>query len=590
MVLRWTISATLVLLLASAAPAQQQQWFVAQTPRVTAYSAGGEPAARNAALRAEQVIAVFGEIFHRTDVRVFPPLRVNASPAAGAPALVRSPLANFVSGDPTQPESWTPAARAIATVIIEENYPHAQPWFDSGFASYLAAVRFDQKQMTLGAAPPGITLPSPAEWIPFSALMARGEPSKSAATTHPSQFEAESWALVRWIVGNGRQAHAGRYLEALSRGATAEEAVREGFEMELADLDREVRESLTRQMTVSYPLPGIDPRLFFAKRLTAGDVYALRTAPALFGPAAESTLKEFATFMRADEDNGEGHRALAWAFLLRHDQANAIEHIRRALTLDNNMPDMHYLYSVWVNQGDEQAIHVPGADVRLGYQLKEAISQDANYGPAYELLGLAQLNAEATKPAVAYLQKATALRPRQDRYFLNLARAQEEAGDLDAARRLLFYVREGNDPTAAAEAESAYRELGKQRAQKKAWDAMGITVKPEATPSKYDDLDEAIAADERAEAARNKPPAAPDSRKAQHMSARLIGVTCEAAAGATVTLRTSAGDWRMHVADRGALLLMGTESFDCGWRNIEVSVNYKLRGKLEGDLVSLEVK
>jgi hypothetical protein len=44
----------------------------------------------------------------------------------------------------------------------------------------------------------------------------------------------------------------------------------------------------------------------------------------------------------------------------------------------------------------------------------------------------------------------------------------------------------------------------------------------------------------------------------------------------------------MHVADRNAIVLIGVDRFDCGWRDAAVSINYKRSGDLQGDLISLE--
>ena len=54
------------------------------------------------------------------------------------------------------------AAQLIAALTLEDNYPRAQPWFDSGIASYLAGAHFTGDSMELGAAPRGLATPRPA--------------------------------------------------------------------------------------------------------------------------------------------------------------------------------------------------------------------------------------------------------------------------------------------------------------------------------------------------------------------------------------------------------------------------------------------
>ena len=220
----------------------------------------------------------------------------------------------------------------------------------------------------------------------------------------------------------------------------------------------------------------------------------------LFGPEADRTRNELVAFMRQNQENVEVHRALAWAYLSHHDLDNAVEHIRRALALDDSDPAMHYLYARWINQGEEDNIRIESAEPRMSTELKAALKLDPNYAAALELLGLAELSGGDTKPARANLQRASALRPRSDRYYLNLARADEAAGNLDEARNLVLYARAGSDAAVSAEAAAMLNELDHQKERQQQWKAMGIQPDAGATPSKYDNLQDAIAEDEKAEA------------------------------------------------------------------------------------------
>jgi Flp pilus assembly protein TadD len=592
---RWLLLAPL-LLLALTSISVAQQWFSVKTDHLISYSDGTDRGARDAALRGEQLIAVFGEIFHHKQVTFATPLRVRVIHAAGAlnsvqenAGLVRTPAANFVIVDLSQPDSWTQLARAIAAVTLEDNYPRAQPWFDSGIASYLAGARFNGEQMELGAHPPGMVLPQSGEWIPLAKLLETDELSKLSPAQHGA-FEAESWAVVRWLIENSRLAQAGAYLNAVqSRGATPERAVVDAFSMDAADLDREVRESLDKISVKKMPAPRIESSLFKSLKVSATDAHVLDANLSLFGPDGDRTLKELITFMRQNQENAAVHRSLAWAFLLRGDLENAVEHIRRALALDDSDATMHYLYARWVNQGEENRIIAESAEARMGNELKAALTRDPNYAPALELLGLAELSNNSLKPALANLQRASSLRPRNSRYYLNLARAWEASGNLDAARNLIFYARAGGDAAVYAEAGQILNELGREKKRQQQWDAMGMHANPNATHGKYDNLQEAIAEDEQAEAKRKDAQAAPeDKRKIEYMKGRIVSVECASAPGATLIVSSAGHTWQMHVADRNTVVLIGVDHFDCGWRDTAVSINYKRNGNSQGDLVSLE--
>jgi tetratricopeptide (TPR) repeat protein len=584
---RWLWLPLLLLALASASPAQP--WYSVQTSHLISYSEGNDRGAREAALRGEQLIAVYAEIFHRNPIVLATPLRVLAMAApAGMAMLVRTPAANYVLVDPAQPDSWTQAARVIAGLILDDNYPRAQPWFDSGIASYLAGVRFTGDSMELGAAPRAMAAPEAETWIPVARLLAIDDPARLSAMQRAS-FETESWALVRWLIGSSRLAQAGTYLSAVQwRGATPEQAMAEAFSLDPAGLDREVRASLGNLAAKKMFAPRVEYGLFKAQKVSAADAHAIRSSLSLFGPEGDRALDELVAFMRLNQENAAVHRWLAWAFLLRHDLDHAVEHIRRALALDDSDPSMHDLYARWVNQGEENSIRVESAETRMGTELKIALQRDPNYAAARELLGLAELSDQHWKAALADLQRASALCPRNNRYYLNLARAYEAADNLDGARSLAVYAGAGSDEAVSAEASELLNELGKEKKQRQQWEAMGIQTGTSAKPGKYDNLQEAIAADERAEATKQSPEKPPETGKIELMKGRIVSVECGETLEAMLIVSSGGRTWRIHVGDRNAAVLIGVGQFDCGWHDIAVSINYRRSGELQGELVSLE--
>jgi tetratricopeptide (TPR) repeat protein len=358
--------------------------------------------------------------------------------------------------------------------------------------------------------------------------------------------------------------------------------------MSSTDLDREVRESLAKLSTVKMPAPQVEGSLLNSQKLSPADAHVLQASLSLFGPDGDRTLKELVDLMRQNQENVAVHRELAWAFLLRNDRDNAVEHIRRALALNDSDPAMHYLYARWVNDGDDNHINLKSAEPRMGPELKAALKRRPNYAAALELLGLAELNDGNTKPALANLQRASALLPRNNRYYLNLARAYETDGNLDAARNLLLYARSGDDATVSAEVGELLSELGKEKKRQEQWKVMGLQTDADVKHSKYDNLQEAIAEDERAESKSKSPEASKDMRKIEYMKGRIVRVECGSAPSATLVVSYAGQTWQMYTSDRNALILIGVDHFDCGWHDNSVSINYKRSGNLRGDLVSLE--
>ncbi len=240
---------------------------------------------------------------------------------------------------------------------------------------------------------------------------------------------------------------------------------------------------------------------FKSQKISAADAHVLQAKLSLLGPEADRTLNELVAFMRQNQENAAVHRALAWAFLLRNDMENAVEHIRRALALDDSDPAMHYLYARWVNQGEEDRIRIESAEARMGTELKAALKRDPNYAAALELLGLAELSGGDTKAALANLQRASALCPRSRPLLPESGaclrgggqsgcRAQPDA--LRARRRRCRCFRRGRRITRRTRQA---RRSGNSNGRP--WECI---PDPNAKHSKYDNLQEAIAEDEKAEA------------------------------------------------------------------------------------------
>ena len=338
--------------------------------------------------------------------------------------------------------------------------------------------------------------------------------------------------------------------------------------------------------------PRVESELLNSRKVSAEDAHVLLANLSLFGSAgfaADRTLRELTEFMRLHQENAAAHRSLAWAFLLRGDLENAVEHIRRALALDDSDPSMHYLYARWVNQGEANSIRVESAETSMGNELKAALQRNPKYAAAMELLGLAQLDSDHVKPALVNLQRASALRPRSSRYYLNLARAYEAAGNLDTARNLMQYARAGDGAAVSAEASELMSKLGTEKKQREQWKTMGILAAPNAAHSKYDNLDEAIAEENREDAKSKAAEESPDTRKVEFLTGRIESVHCGTAPDAMLTVNSEGRIWKMHVADRKAAVLIGVRGFDCGWRGQAVTINYKRSGTLEGEMVSLEI-
>ena len=69
-----------------------------------------------------------------------------------------------------------------------------------------------------------------------------------------------------------------------------------------------------------------------------------------------------------------------------------------------------------------------------------------------------------------------------------------------------------------------------------------------------------------------------------------MGVDCSQSPAAILTVTSGAAVLKLRTADYKSLLLIGTDTFSCDWRDRSISVNYKPGGISDGDLLSVELR
>ena len=141
--------------------------------------------------------------------------------------------------------------------------------------------------------------------------------SRGLPATQRAAFEAESWALVRWLIDNSRLAQAGAYLNAVqSRGAPRAGAGRASpwappiSTARCANRWRSLREEYACAARR-------EPSCFKSRKVSAADAHVLKANLSLFGPGGGSHAERTGGFYAKNQENAAVHRSLAWAFLLR---------------------------------------------------------------------------------------------------------------------------------------------------------------------------------------------------------------------------------------------------------------------------------
>jgi tetratricopeptide (TPR) repeat protein len=220
--------------------------------------------------------------------------------------------------------------------------------------------------------------------------------------------------------------------------------------------------------------------------------------------------------------------------------------------------------------------------------LKAVLEWYPELAGAYDLLALARNEGGSTPAAMQAERAAMTLSPRDELYVYHLAQIYIASKKWEAADALLERLKVSSNPQMAAVANERLTQMGTER---KYGITSGTATQAKLAPQKspFDVLEEDAA--KRAEVDKtSQTTGAADKRTPRFLKGRLVDVDCSQSPAAVLTVTSERGVLKLRANDYKSLLLIGADDFSCEWRDRQVTVNYKPGGKMDGDLVSLEVR
>jgi hypothetical protein len=210
---------------------------------------------------------------------------------------------------------------------------------------------------------------------------------------------------------------------------------------------------------------------------------------------------------------------------------------------------------------------------------------------------MARVEGGGINSALEAQRQAIALAPRNVEYQFNLGQIYIAGKKWDLAREVFMRLKAGTDRVAAAAAKQQLDDLETlqkyglrpQRAGESAATA-GAANTPGAgmgTPAVAGGI--AQDEDEEADALPKPAPVKPGTTgPVQFLKGKIVSSDCSKPPEATVTILSGMTTYKLHASDYKSLLVIGEDQFSCDWKNRLVSVNYRVVGKNEGELVSVE--
>jgi tetratricopeptide (TPR) repeat protein len=451
--------------------------------------------------------------------------------------------------------------------------------------------------------------------------------------THHTLFYAQSWMLVHYLINKDKLSEMGAYFGLVqSQHAPVTQAVQQAFSMSPAQLDQAVKdyyhslkplsatlEAVKRGGTMIAPEPVIESPLPFTvdevadstKEVPLAEAQALVAEMELRIP--ERREQAIAQLEKLTDDPKTetlaAHRALAFAHVQKNETNDAFRELSEALHFQPNEPWARFDLALAAYHSGAKGARVQGLANTME-SLHIVLTEYPDFSEAYNILGWARLQGGGANAALEAMRNAVRLNPRDESYQLRLAEAYMGAKKWDEATAILERLTGVQDPQIVKAAKKDLNDLpflkkfgippaedAKQMpTTDQASNQTSAPAKPPerpATGEKPDTSDEA--ADDSEDSDSSAKPAiavAPqiDKRPIKFLKGKLMSVDCSQAPVAVLVVSEGKRTLKLRAADYNSVAVIGGSKFSCEWKDIPANMNYRAGGKLDGDLVSVEVR
>jgi len=545
----------------------------------------------------------------------------------------------FVVLNLSQPDPWRAVGHQFAHYMLNYNYPPTPAWFDEGFAEYFSSLNLTPKSAEFGSDPElkpssqtdpfgrqtevkelkSFTeiLQNPV-WLAWPDLLTmKNRVANGQEGTHHTLFFAQSWILVHYLLNKDKMSELGKYFGLVEiQRMPVDRAIQQAFGMSVAQLDQEVKayfHSLTPlftalddshrpnapripQAVTQAALPfSVDDIGTSSQSLPIAEGQALVDDMELRIPERRQAAINQLQKLIADPktETVVAHRALAWAYVQKGDTTHAFEELNAAVQMNANDPWTRFGMALASYHSGETGARVQGL-ANMMESLHIVIDEYPDFAEAYNMLGWARLAGGGGNAAVESMKQAVQLSPRDEDYQLRLARAYLAAKKFDDATSTLQHLKLSQDPRIA---QAAGKDLADLPFLKK----YGVAPEEAAASAKSNPItanDEKSAKDDDEDSDSDQPASSSspvnvkkeiDKRPVTFLKATLLSVDCSKPPSAVLSVSRRGKILKFRAADYKSLAVIGPTDFSCAWKNIPVNLNYRAGGKLDGDLVSIEI-
>lgn len=591
-----------------AAFAGEPQWVEVRSPNFSVVTDAGEKRGREVAMRFEQMRAVFGALMTKAKVNLPIPLQIvafrntkemrqvaplfNGKPTQVAGLFQGGSDRSFIMLDMSVENPWSVVFHEYAHQLMNGNLTgEFDPWFQEGFAEYFSSIEVDSKEARVGKIPNDeYLILQQLGMIKIADLFRVQQNSQTynESGDHRSTFYAESGMLMHYIYDNQLMPKVAAYFDLeQNKHMRVDDAIQQAFGMSAPQFDKTFRSYVSSGHYKYYPIPtsSISSSSYSVAPMSAAAGSAVLADIHLHSPDyRERAVSEFQDILKSDANNAAACRGLGYAYLQKQDFTQASEYFKRASQLDSKDPRVHYYSALLMAR---ESGFGSGADVAaMTKELEASISLDPTFADSYALLAFAQSTSGDSAKAFVSMQKALAISPRDENYIFNLANMYLANRQPDQSIALLQSLRVTDNPNLASRVSAAlaqarqFQQVAQAGTERPS--GAGLMLRGEKA--------EGDAHSQTATEPAEYPPSIQKTSPAKFIRGTLTKVDCSKSPLTILTVVSGAKTWKMNVADRNHLVLIGTDQFSCDWQRQKVALNYRETSEGEGNVISLELQ
>jgi len=544
-----------------------------------------------------------------------------------------------------EPNSWHAVAHSLAHYLLNYNYPPVQGWFDEGLAEYFGSI-YIGKEVELGGDPelqsewhedifdfmrrdPNVPqsltqLVSSPVWLSMTDLFTmKHDESGTREGTHNTLYYAQAWMVVHYLVNKNKMPEVGNYFNLVqNQNVPVDKAMVEAFDMSPTQMEASVKDYFKTLSALGIALdqskkPIVDPVDIpqpdhFAPPLTADDVGMAVSAVkdddasaliddvmARIPERRDQALRELQALAMDPKDNEVAHRGLAREYMREQKFDAAADELEKANDQNARDPWIWYYRAALKYQKAQASRQEMQGLANMMVDLRAVTDWYPELADAYNMLGMARVEGGGINSALEAQKQAIALSPRNFEYQFNLGQIYVAGKKWDLAREMFVRLKAGPDRVAAGAAKQQLADLETlqkygvrpQRAGGEAPAGAASTPSAGSAPAVVASASQNKGKDEDDDATPKPAPVKPGTTgPVQFLKGKIVGSDCSKAPEATVTILSGMTTYKMHASDYKSLVVIGEDQFSCEWKNRLVSVNYRVAGKNEWELVSIEVR